>query len=69
MSRPAEVFGFLKEHPSVFYCDKCIAKALKLPNPVAVEQVTATLALCSGFTRTHAPCHDCQRNKLAIRAG
>ena len=68
-TRPEQVFDFLKLKRSVFYCDDCIAKVLKMPNRIAVQHITASLALCSEFTRTKALCNVCRNDrKLAIKA-
>jgi hypothetical protein len=68
-TRPEQVVDFLRRKPTVFYCDECITKALKMPERRAVQQITATLALCSGFTRTTGICSSCKRfDKLVIKA-
>jgi hypothetical protein len=68
-TRPEQVFDFLSKNRGGFYCDDCIRKALSMPKVQAVEQITATLALCSGFTRAYELCHACKsQHKLAIKA-
>jgi hypothetical protein len=68
MTRPEQVFNFLKNSPKLFYCDDCIAKALEMPKRHAVQQITAPLALCSDFIRSKEVCHSCKTLKLSIKA-
>jgi hypothetical protein len=63
MTVPEKIVGFLRKHRTQAVCDDCLFKELDLKQRQEVQPVTATLALCSGFSRLKGQCSVCGSNR------
>ncbi len=59
MTVPERVVDFLRKRKGSSFCDDCIAEQLKLKKRQEVQPITATLALCSDFSRDKDICSSC----------
>jgi len=60
MTVPEMVVDLLRKNKGTAVCDDCIRQRLVLKKRQEVQPVTATLALCSWFTRSHGMCPWCK---------
>lgn len=70
MKVPEMVVDLLRRYRGVAVCDDCIRDELGLKKRQEVQPVTATLGLCSGFTRQKGACPWCKsvREKFVTKA-